>query len=210
MSRSKSSTRWLQEHFNDDYVKRAKQEGYRSRASYKLLEIQAKDHIFFSGAKVLDLGAAPGSFSQVAVKAVGASGLVIASDILPMLAIDGVTFIQGDFTEDKTYQQILAICNNAGSNFDVVMSDMSPNLSGIKVADQFSSIYLCELALDLALKLLKPNGVFLVKVFSGQGFDQYKKKMHAVFKNVAVRKPQASRSRSAEIYLYAKEKRGFC
>jgi len=210
MSHSKSSTRWLNEHFKDDYVKRAKQDGYRSRASYKLLEIQDKDRILYAGAKVLDLGSAPGSFSQVATKIVGSNGLVVASDILPMEQISGVTFIQGDFTDEKIYQQILAVCHKFGGNFDVVMSDMAPNFSGIKIADQYSSIYLCELALDLATKLLQPKGVFLVKTFSGQGLDEYKKKVGEVFKKVSVRKPQASRNRSAEIYLYAKEKCVFC
>jgi len=205
MARTKSSNRWLQEHFNDDYVKLAKQQGYRSRASYKLLEIQAKDHILQSGNKVLDLGSVPGGWSQVAAQLVGDNGLVVASDILLMDQIAGVNFIQGDFTEEAIYQQILAACS--AYKFDVVLSDMAPNLSGIKTADQAGSIYLAELALDMAQSLLQAKGRFLVKVFNGQGIDAYKTKVKEVFKKVAIRKPSASRARSAEIYLLAQDLR---
>jgi len=202
MARSKSSNKWLQEHFADDFVKKAQQEGFRSRASFKLLEICTKDNLIKPAHKVLDLGAAPGGWSQVAVKLVGNKGQVVASDILPMNPIAQVQFVQGDFTQDQAYQQLLTISkHNLG--FDVVLSDVAPNLSGIKASDQSRAMYLCELAQDLAVQVLKPGGSFLVKIFQGEGLTEYLQTMRKFFHKVTVRKPLASRSRSAEQYLLA-------
>ena len=199
MGRSKSSHRWLQEHFSDHYVQQAQQSGYRSRASFKLLELDKQDKLFAPGMQVVDLGAAPGGWSQVAVEKVGDRGRVIASDILPMDAIAGVTFIQGDFTENEVYESILSELGNLSA--DLVISDMAPNISGIRVSDQARAMYLTELALDLSCRVLKPNGSFLVKVFQGEGFDVYLKSMRAAFAKVVTRKPDASRPRSREVYL---------
>lgn len=199
MGRSKSSHRWLQEHFNDHYVQQAQQSGYRSRASFKLLELNKQDKLFKPGMQVIDLGAAPGGWSQVAAEKVGDRGRVIASDILPMDTVAGVTFIQGDFTEDEVYQNIL---NELGdSTADLVISDMAPNMSGIRTSDQARAMYLAELALDLLCRVLKPGGAFLVKVFQGEGFDDFLRNMRAAFSKVVTRKPDASRSRSREVYL---------
>jgi len=202
MARSKSSKKWLQEHFSDNFVQKAQQEGWRSRASFKLLEICTKDRLILPNAKVLDLGAAPGGWSQVAAKLVGKNGLVVASDILPMQAINGVHFVQGDFTENEVYQHLLAL-SAQNNGFDVVLSDMAPNLSGIKTSDQARAMYLCELAFDLAAQVLKPGGHFLVKVFQGEGLASYQQNLRKCFKKVSVRKPEASRDRSAEQYLLA-------
>jgi len=198
VARSKSSEGWLKEHFDDHYVQRAKAEGYRSRASYKLIELNHKDRLFKPGMTVVDLGAAPGGWSQVAAAAVGESGLVIASDILPMDAMAGVTFIQGDFTEDSVYEQILDAVG--GRPVDLVISDMAPNMSGMAAIDQPRGIHLVELALDLARQVLKPNGVLLAKVFQGEGFDQLLAEMRSSFAKVQSRKPDSSRARSREIY----------
>ncbi|WP_421868766.1 23S rRNA (uridine(2552)-2'-O)-methyltransferase RlmE [Motiliproteus sp.] len=198
MARSKSSGRWLQEHFDDTYVQRAKDEGYRSRASFKLVELDEKDRLFRPGMTVVDLGAAPGGWSQVAAERVGDEGLVISSDILPMDSLAGVTFIQGDFTEESVYEQILDAID--GRPVDLVISDMAPNMSGMNVIDQPRSIYLVELALDLARQVLKPNGVFLAKVFQGEGFDALLAEMRQSFAKVQSRKPDSSRARSREIY----------
>ena len=203
MARSKSSQRWLQEHFNDHYVQQAQHAGYRSRASFKLLEIDKRDKLLKPGMQVVDLGAAPGGWSQVIAEKTGPSGRLIASDILPVDPIKGVTFVQGDFTENTVFEKILQLLKN--SSADLVTSDMAPNISGIRSSDQAGSIYLAELALDLSCNILKPGGNFLVKVFQGEGFDGYVKKMRSVFKKVVTRKPEASRSRSCEVYLLGRD-----
>ena len=202
MARSKSSSRWLQEHFNDRYVKESHKDGYRSRASYKILELQKKDRLFKPGMVVIDLGAAPGGWSQVVAPLVGDQGLVLASDVLPMDSLEGVQFVQGDFTEAKIFEQLLATLG--GRPVDVVISDMAPNMSGIADVDQPKAMYLVELALDMARQVLKPNGVFVCKVFHGEGFDAWMKDCRRLFSQVATRKPDASRSRSREVYLVAK------
>jgi len=188
----------LKEHFDDHYVQRAKDEGYRSRASFKLLELGQKDNLFRPGMTVVDLGAAPGGWSQVAAELVSDSGQVIASDILPMDAMAGVTFIQGDFTEESVYESILQAVD--GRPIDLVISDMAPNMSGMTSIDQPKAMYLVELALDLARQVLKPEGVFLAKVFQGEGFDQLLAEMRQSFSKVQSRKPESSRARSREIY----------
>ena len=198
MAKSKSSQRWLKEHFDDHWVTRARAEGYRSRASFKLLEIHEKDKLFRPGMTVLDLGAAPGGWSQVAGRLVGSRGTVVASDILAMDAIPDVTFVQGDFREQAVYEQIVAHLN--GRKVDLVLSDMAPNMSGNKAVDLQRSMYLAELALDMALNVLEPRGAFLVKVFHGEGFDQYRKALQGHFQRVVSRKPAASRPRSTEVY----------
>ena len=169
-----SSRRWMHEHLNDEYVKKAQKEGYRCRAVYKLLEIIEKKHIINKGDTVIDLGAAPGGWSQVAVKTTGKSGQVIASDILPFEEINGVNFIQGDFTEQSVYDELMNLIK--GSTIDIVLSDMAPNMSGQLSVDQPKSMYLADLAIDFALKILSRNGHFIVKVFQGDGFDEYVKK----------------------------------
>lgn len=201
MARSKSSKRWMEEHVNDPWVKRAQADGYRSRASYKLIEIIDKDRLLRPGMLVLDLGSAPGGWSQVAAQRVGSSGRIVASDILPMDSIADVEFIQGDFTEQPVFDAIVAALGDTQA--DVVLSDMAPNISGIDVADQAASIYLVELALDLARQILKPGGSFAVKVFHGEGYDAFVKDVRASFDKVVVRKPAASRPRSREVYLVA-------
>ena len=201
MAKSKTSKRWLQEHESDEYVKRSRLDGYRSRASYKLLELDMRERLFKPGMVVVDLGAAPGGWSQVAIKKVGSKGVVIASDILPMDSIADVDFVQGDFTELAVYEQILEILDNR--TVDLVISDMAPNMSGIKAVDQPRSIYLVELALDFAQQVLKPEGVFLTKVFQGEGFDALLKRARGDFRTVVAKKPEASRSRSREIYWLA-------
>ena len=198
MARSKSSGQWLKEHFDDTYVQRAKDEGYRSRASYKLIELDKKDKLLRPGMTVVDLGAAPGGWSQVAADKVGDSGLVIASDILPMDSMAGVTFVQGDFTEESVYDQIMQAID--GRPVDLVISDMAPNMSGMNAVDQPRAIYLVELALDLARQVMKPDGVFLAKVFQGEGFDALLAEMRSSFTKVQSRKPDSSRARSREIY----------
>ena len=206
MSRSKSSGNWLKEHFDDVYVKKAQEDGWRSRAAYKLLEIQEKDQLIKPGMTVLDLGAAPGGWSQVAAKLAGDNGLVIASDILEMDPIAGVEFLQGDFREQEVYQQLLDIIKNRP--VDLVISDMAPNMSGMNAVDQPRAMYLCELALEMAQQVLKKNGDFLVKVFQGEGFDEYRKQIQPSFTKLITRKPDASRARSKEVYLLAKGFRG--
>ena len=198
-----SSRRWMHEHLNDEYVKKAQKEGYRCRAVYKLLEIIEKKHIINKGNTVLDLGAAPGGWSQVAVKITGKSGQVIASDILPIEEINGVNFIQGDFTEQSVYDEIMNLIK--GSSIDIVLSDMAPNMSGQLSVDQPKSMYLADLAIDFALKILSRNGHFIVKVFQGDGFDEYVKKSRSSFRKVSIIKPKASRPRSKEVYLLASQ-----
>ncbi len=202
MARSKSSGRWLQEHFDDRYVKMSQKDGYRSRASYKLLEIQEKDQLIRPGMKVIDLGAAPGGWSQVAAELVGDEGRVVASDILPMNSMAGVDFIQGDFTEESVLEDILKVIGD--DRFDLVISDMAPNMSGMSSVDQPQAMYLVELALDMARQVLRPGGNFLAKVFQGEGFDPYLKDLRSSFDKVITRKPEASRARSREVYLMGK------
>ena len=197
-SRSKTSKAWLKEHFNDPWVAKAQEQGYRSRASFKLLEMHEKDRLFRPGMTVLDLGAAPGGWSQVAGQLIGGKGTVIASDILAMDSLPDVTFIEGDFREDAIYEQILAALGDQRA--DLVMSDMAPNMSGNSAVDQPRAMYLAELALDMAERVLEPDGLFLVKVFQGEGFEDYRKALQSRFKRVVSRKPAASRARSTEVY----------
>nr|WP_311476155.1 RlmE family RNA methyltransferase [uncultured Neisseria sp.] len=203
--RSKSSKAWLHEHVNDHYVHMAQKDGYRARAAYKLLEINQKDKLIKPGTVLADLGSAPGSWSQVAAKLAGKTGAVFALDILPMDAIEGVSFIQGDFREDAVLEQFEALLDNRP--LDLVICDMAPNMSGNAVTDQARSFYLCELALDFASQHLKPGGSFLVKVFQGAGYQEYTAAMREIFASVQTRKPDASRNRSSEIYLLGKNKR---
>lgn len=200
-SRTKSSRRWLDRHFNDAYVKRAQQEGYRSRAVYKLLEIQEKDHLLRPGMWVADLGAAPGGWSQVAKNLVGDQGRVFALDILPMVPLAGVTFIQGDFHAQESLAKLLDAL--AGKRLDLVLSDMAPNMSGT-AADQPRLILLCELALEFAIQTLDQGGSLVVKLFQGEGFDDYLRTLRRYFHQVISRKPKSSRSESRELYLVAK------
>jgi len=200
--RSSSSRRWLQEHVSDEYVKRAQKEGWRSRAVYKLEEIQRSDRILKAGALVIDLGAAPGAWSQYAVRQLGRTGELIAVDLLPMDAIGGVHFIQGDFREQPVLDEILG--RIGGRPVDLVMSDMAPNLSGLEVVDQPRAMYLTELALDFSRQVLKPGGALLAKVFQGSGFQELVAATRTSFNEVRLRKPAASRARSAEMYLLAK------
>ncbi|MEZ5525391.1 MAG: 23S rRNA (uridine(2552)-2'-O)-methyltransferase RlmE [Pseudomonadales bacterium] len=204
MARSKSSGRWLDEHFNDQYVKKSQQEGYRSRASYKLLELQDKDKLIKPGMTVLDLGSAPGGWSQVAVELVGKKGRVVASDILSMEPIEGVDFVQGDFTELEVYEQIVGVLGD--HKVDLVISDMAPNMSGVSAVDQPKAMYLVELALDMAEQTLVSGGGLVAKVFHGEGFDELLQSARSKFNKVQIRKPDASRARSKEQYLVA---RGF-
>ncbi|MCB1824159.1 MAG: 23S rRNA (uridine(2552)-2'-O)-methyltransferase RlmE [Candidatus Competibacteraceae bacterium] len=206
MARSKSSTRWLREHFTDEYVRRAQAEGYRSRAVYKLLEIQEKDRLLQPGATVVDLGAAPGGWSQLAARLVGPRGAVIALDILPLEPLAGMEFIQGDFRETVVLERLLDALN--GRPVDLVISDMAPNTTGIKAVDQPRGMYLAELALDFARQCLRPGGDFLVKVFQGEGIDPFLRELRAAFAAVLPRKPKASRARSAEQYWLARNYRG--
>ena len=201
MARSKSSNDWLQEHQYDQYVNQAKLDGYRSRACYKLIEIQDKDKLIKPGMTVVDLGSAPGGWSQVAAKYVGDHGRVLASDILDMDSIAGVHFIKGDFTEDSVYQSLLDYLGN--NKADLVISDMAPNMSGMSAIDQPKSMYLIELAFEMAQNTLKPNGAFVAKIFHGEGFDEYIKSLRKKFKKVVIRKPDSSRARSKETYIVA-------
>jgi 23S rRNA (uridine2552-2'-O)-methyltransferase len=201
-SKSKSSRRWLQEHFSDPYVKKAQREGLRSRAAYKLQQLQERDKLFKPGMTVIDLGAAPGGWSELIVKYIGAKGKIIALDILPMDPIRGVEFIQGDFTEDAQLEKLLKQLGNV--KVDWVLSDMAPNLSGVDSVDQPRSMALAEIALDFALSVLNERGGFLTKVFQGDGFDTFLKEVRRHFKRVMIRKPDASRGRSREVYILAK------
>ncbi|MCG6890026.1 MAG: 23S rRNA (uridine(2552)-2'-O)-methyltransferase RlmE [Gammaproteobacteria bacterium] len=198
MSRSKSSKRWLQEHHQDEYVLKARAQGYRSRAVFKLAEIQQKDRVLRAGQMVLDLGAAPGSWSEYASQIVGDQGTIIALDLLPIEPIAGVSFVHGDFTEQETLDQLLALVGDR--RFDLVLSDMAPNLSGMDSVDQPRSIYLAELAFDVAENFLNSTGVFVVKLFQGTGSEELILKFRSRFKSVKLRKPDASRARSSEIY----------
>ncbi|BAJ03268.1 MULTISPECIES: 23S rRNA (uridine(2552)-2'-O)-methyltransferase RlmE [Shewanella] len=199
--RTASSSRWLQEHFDDHYVKLAQKRGLRSRAAFKLEEIQEKDKLIRPGMTVVDLGAAPGGWSQVAVKLAGDRGKVIACDILAMDPIVGVDFLQGDFREEKVLDALLTRVGDG--KVDVVLSDMAPNMSGTGGVDQPRAMYLVELALDMCHQVMAPNGCFAVKVFQGEGFEEYMKSVRAAFKTVKTRKPDSSRARSREVYLVA-------
>jgi len=201
MAKSKSSKGWLKEHFDDEYVRRSQQDGYRSRAIYKLIEIDKKDHLVKPGMTVIDLGAAPGGWSEYCVKKLGKNGAMVALDILPMEPIDDVTIIQGDFREDAVFEELMAKMNNERA--DLVISDMAPNISGMESVDMPRAYYLCELALDLARQVLKPGGGLLVKLFQGEGFEAYNKELKSSFSKVVMRKPKASRARSREIYALA-------
>ncbi|NEV61313.1 23S rRNA (uridine(2552)-2'-O)-methyltransferase RlmE [Thiorhodococcus minor] len=202
MAKTKSSRRWLDRHVNDPYVKRTQQDGYRSRAAYKLLEIQEKDRLLKPGMRVVDLGAAPGSWSQIASRLVGAQGQVVALDILAMEPLPDVCFIQGDFREDAILAQLRETLGEA--RLDLVLSDMAPNITGTTVVDQARAMYLIELALDLAREHLKPGGALVVKAFQGAGFDDYVRDLRSSFKQVATRKPRSSRAESREVFLVAK------
>jgi 23S rRNA (uridine2552-2'-O)-methyltransferase len=206
MPRSKSSRRWLDRQLSDPYVRRAQEQGLRSRAAYKLLEIQDKDRLIRPAMRVLDLGAAPGGWSQIAARLVGPEGSVYALDVLDMEPIPGVTLLQGDFREDAVLAELRA--SLGGSPIDLILSDMAPNLSGTAAVDQPRAMYLAELALDLAQELLKPGGGLLVKLFQGEGFDPYLREMRGSFAQVLSRKPKASRPESRELYLVAKGFRG--
>ena len=201
MTRSKSSHRWLREHFDDEYVKRAQREGYRSRAVYKLDEIQQKDRIIKPGMAIVDLGAAPGSWSQHASGLLGGKGTVVAMDILPMEPLPAVTFVQGDFREEEVLDKLLQALE--GQQVDLVMSDMAPNISGMDAVDQPRAMYLAELAVDFAERVVRPGGDLLIKVFQGEGFDALVRGLRSHYQKVVIRKPRASRPRSREVYALA-------
>ena len=204
MKRTKTSKQWMMEHVNDVYVQRAKAEGYRSRAAYKLIEVAARDKLLKPGLVVVDLGAAPGGWSQVAADKLGPRGRVIAVDVLPMAPLPHVTVLQGDFREDAV---VAALARElAGRPIDLVLSDMSPNISGIALSDQARAMHLAELALEFAVKHLKPGGNLLVKVFQGSGFQEFLREMRGRYKEVVTRKPEASRGRSNELYLLGKDR----
>ncbi len=202
MNRTKSSKRWLQEHFDDVYVKKAQAEGYRSRAIYKLKELDDKESLIRPGMTVVDLGAAPGGWTQYATGKLNGNGRIVALDILPMDALPDVTFIQGDFREDSVLEELTNLIPERG--LDLLLSDMAPNMSGNTAIDIPRAMYLVELAFDFAEKMLKPGGSMLIKVFHGSGFDELVKQARASFERVVIRKPAASRSRSKETYLLAK------
>ena len=202
MARSKSSQQWMQEHFQDEYVKKAQQLGYRSRAVFKLIEIQEKDKLLRPGINIVDLGAAPGGWSEYARKIVGKQDRIIALDLLDIEPIDGVDFIQGDFREDEVLAKLHELLNNAPVH--LILSDMAPNISGNRAVDQPRALYLGELALDAAHTFLNPGGNFLIKMFQGEGFDDYYNQVRTSFNSVVIRKPKASRSRSNEVYILAK------
>lgn len=202
MARSKSSNRWMQEHFDDEYVKMAQVQGYRSRAVFKLKEINEKDNLIKNGMNIVDLGAAPGGWSQLARQLMGKNGQLIALDILPIEPLEGVTTILGDFREESVLNALYV--ELAGAPIHLIMSDMAPNMSGNKATDQARSIYLGELALDMAKTVLAKQGTFLVKLFQGEGFEAFHKEVQAAFTQVIIRKPKASRPRSNEVYILAK------
>ncbi len=201
--RSKSSSRWLAEHANDEYVKRAQREGWRSRAVYKLEEIQQRERLLRPGIRCVDLGAAPGSWSQYAARLLGGSGHLVATDILPMDAIPGVEFVLGDFREPQVLDEVLS--RVGADRVDLVLSDMAPNMAGIDSVDQPRSMYLAELAFEFADRVLAPGGDLLVKLFQGEGFDQIIRAARGRYGRVVTKKPKASRTRSPEIYLLARQ-----
>ncbi len=202
MARSKSSHRWLQEHFEDEYVKRAQREGYRSRAVYKLDEIQRKDRLIRPGTVIVDLGAAPGAWSQYALGLLERTGKIVAVDILPLAPLDGLCFVQGDFREDEVLERLLKALQ--GESVDLVMSDMAPNVSGMEAVDQPRAMYLAELAVDFAGRVLRPGGDLLIKLFQGEGFEGLLRSLRRDYNKVVVRKPKASRPRSREVYALAR------
>jgi 23S rRNA (uridine2552-2'-O)-methyltransferase len=206
MARSKSSSLWLQRHVNDPYVKQAQKDGYRSRSAYKLIELNERDRLLKPGMRVMDLGSAPGGWSQVAARSVGSKGRVLATDILPMDRITNVDFIQGDFTEDVVVEKIFEWLD--GAKFDLIISDIAPNISGIDSADQAACMYFLELALDTVRKALKPGANFVAKMFQGEGSDAYLKELRKSFVKVSIRKPAASRPKSREVYIVARGFRG--
>jgi 23S rRNA (uridine2552-2'-O)-methyltransferase len=205
MSRSKSSSRWLKEHFSDPFVKRAQAEGWRSRAVFKLEELIERDRLLKPGMVVVDLGAAPGGWSQMVRERLGDAGRIVALDILPMQGIAGVEFIEGDFREETVVQQLEATLQ--GAAVDLVLSDMAPNMSGVGVADQARAMHLAELAQEFAAVHLKPGGAFVVKLFQGRGFDEYVRNLRKAYERVSMRKPKASRARSPEVYALATGKK---
>ena len=206
MARTKSSAGWLSRHLSDPFVKQAQKDGYRARSAYKLIELNDKDRLIRPGMRIMDLGSAPGGWSQVAGKLVGDRGRVLATDILPMDALLNVDFLQGDFTEDVIVQQVLDWLG--GAKFDLIISDIAPNTTGIDSADAAKSIYLLELALDMVRKTLKSHANFAAKMFQGSGSDQYLKELRTHFAKVAIRKPAASRKESREVYIVAKGFKG--
>jgi 23S rRNA (uridine2552-2'-O)-methyltransferase len=206
MARTKSSASWLARHVSDPFVKQAQKDGYRARSAYKLIELNDKDQLIRPGMRILDLGSAPGGWSQVAGKLVGGRGRVLATDILPMDALENVDFIQGDFTEDVIVQQVLEWLG--GAKFDLILSDMAPNTTGIDSVDAAKSIYLLELALDTVRRSLKSHANFAAKMFQGSGSDQYLKELRKHFAKVLIRKPAASRKESREVYVMAKGFKG--
>jgi len=206
MARSKSSGSWIARHLSDPFVKQAQRDGYRSRSAYKLIELNEKDRLIRPGMRVMDLGSAPGGWSQVAGKLVGEKGRILATDILPMDELKNVDFIQGDFTDDATLERIFEWLG--AGKFDLIISDIAPNISGIESADQGRSIWFLELALDTVRKTLKPGATFVAKMFQGSGSDEYLKELRTHFEKVLIRKPEASRKESREVYLVAKGFRG--
>ena len=206
MPRSKSSSTWLQRHVSDPFVKKAQLDGYRSRSAYKLVELNEKDRLIRPGMRIMDLGSAPGGWSQVAGKLVGAKGRVLATDILHMEPINNVDFIQGDFTDEAVVAELLGWLG--GGKFDLIVSDIAPNITGIDSADQASSMYFLELALDTVRQTLKPGATFVAKMFQGSGSDQYLKELRTSFEKVLIRKPAASRAESREVYIVAKGFKG--
>jgi 23S rRNA (uridine2552-2'-O)-methyltransferase len=202
MKKSKTSRAWMHEHVSDLYVQRAREEGYRSRAAYKLMEIDDRDRLIRPGDTIIDLGAAPGGWSQVAVQRLRGKGRVLALDLLEMERLHGVHFIQGDFREEPALRQLEVLLE--GSRADLVLSDMAPNISGVPLSDQARIMHLAELGLDFCERGLKPGGTFLVKLFQGHGYEDFVRKMRPLFKSVLTRKPDASRGRSAEVYLLGK------
>jgi len=205
VARSKSSSRWLKEHFSDPFVKRAQAEGWRSRAVFKLEELIERDRLLKPGMVVVDLGAAPGGWSQMVRERLGDAGRIVALDILPMQGIAGVEFIEGDFREDEVLQRLEATLH--GAPVDLVLSDIAPNMSGVDVADQARAMHLAELAQEFAAVHLKPGGAFVVKLFQGRGFDEYVRNLRKAYERVSMRKPKASRARSPEVYALATGKK---
>lgn len=205
MAKSKSSKQWLDEHFSDAYVKQSKQQGYRGRAAYKLIELDKKYQLFKPGMCVVDLGAAPGGWSQVLAQKLGHHGQIVALDILEMEPVAGVEFIKGDFTEEQTYEALMNVIEN--KTIDWVISDMAPNITGNKTTDQAKSTYLVELAIDFAEQSLNKGGHFLAKAFQGQGFDSLIQTLRSSYNKVSIKKPDASRLRSSEVYILAQNKK---
>lgn len=206
MPRSKSSNNWIRRHVNDPFVKKAQLEGYRSRSAYKLIELNEKDRLIKPNMFLLDLGSAPGGWSQVASKLIGRNGRVLATDILPMDPIKNVDFVQGDFTEEAVVEELMK--KLGGEKFDLIISDIAPNITGIDSADQASSMVFLDLALDTVRKTLKPGASFVAKMFQGSGSDQYVKELRTSFEKVLIRKPAASRAESREVFIVAKGFRG--